>query len=137
MATTHLAGGALDIGLVDGMAAPSDPLRLPGLWPLTTRIIAESPLVVALPDDHPLAQRTGLRLADLADARWIDAPDAAVPLDQLRVLDGQGGYRAGLRFEGFNLDEIGHPAAIQVPSPPIRCDFSTQAPRGCTPWCRG
>lgn len=97
---SQLAGGALDIGLVDGMAAPSDPLHLPDLWPLTTHVIAESPLAVALPDDHPLARRASLRLADLADARWIDAPDASVPLDQLRVLDGQGGYRASLRFEG-------------------------------------
>lgn len=97
---SELAAGALDVGLVDGMAAPSDPLHLPDLWPLTTHVIAENSLAVALPDDHPLARRTSLCLPDLADARWIDAPDAAVPLDQLRVLDGQGGYRASLHYDG-------------------------------------
>lgn len=103
---SELAAGTLDVGLVNGMAAPTDPLHLPDLWPLTTNGITEDPLAVALPDDHPLARRISLRLADLADARWIDAPDAAVPLDQLRVLDGQGAYRTSMHYDGTDTQAL-------------------------------
>jgi DNA-binding transcriptional LysR family regulator len=74
-----VATGELDAGLVDGVTAPNDPLRLPDVGPLTVTGIAQQPLVVALPPNHPLAGRTGLRLADLVDADWLDATDAAVP----------------------------------------------------------
>lgn len=63
-----VATGTADLGLVDGLAAPSDPLRLPDVAPLTTHGIAEEPVCVPLPATHPLARRTGLRLGDLADA---------------------------------------------------------------------
>ncbi|WP_199848140.1 LysR family transcriptional regulator, partial [Streptomyces dysideae] len=81
--TREVATAALDLGLVDGMAAPNDPLHLPDVGPLTAMAVTEQPLAVALPDQHPLAGRTSLRLTDLTDARWIDAPDTAIPLAQL------------------------------------------------------
>ena len=98
-----VAAGTLDLGLVDGVAAPSDPLHLPGAGPLTALAVAQEPLVVLLPAGHPVGRRRGLNLADLADARWIDAPDATVPLDALRAASGSDGYRPALRYEGADV----------------------------------
>ncbi|TQK51214.1 DNA-binding transcriptional LysR family regulator [Streptomyces sp. SLBN-118] len=99
-----VATGAADLGLVDGLAAPSDPLRLPDVAPLTATGVAEEPVAVVLPDGHPLARRRGLRLADLVDARWLDAPDAGLPLEQLRAATGAArGFRPALRYEGTDI----------------------------------
>jgi len=92
-----------DLGLVDGLAAPSDPLRLPDVAPLTTHGVAEEPVCVLLPATHPLARRTGLRLGDLADARWLDAPDAGLPLAHLRAANGGHGFRPALRCDGTDV----------------------------------
>ncbi|MFD5323289.1 LysR family transcriptional regulator [Streptomyces sp. NPDC127092] len=144
-----VATGAADLGLVDGLTAPSDPLRLPDVAPLTARPVAEEQLVVVLPADHPLAARAtrathaggddldipgrglpdralpdralpGLDLADLVDARWLDAPDA-FPLDRLRAAHGGPagrGFRTALRYEGTDartltaLAAAGHGLAL-------------------------
>ncbi|MFF3349137.1 LysR family transcriptional regulator [Streptomyces sp. NPDC002779] len=98
-----VATGSADLGLVDGLAAPSDPLRLPDVAPLTTRGAGEEPVCVLLPHAHPLARRPGLGLADLADARWLDAPDAGLPLTQLRAANGGQGFRPSLRYEGTDV----------------------------------
>ncbi|MFI1705331.1 LysR family transcriptional regulator [Streptomyces griseoruber] len=98
-----VAAGTADLGLVDGLAAPSDPLRLPDVAPLTTYGVAEEPVCVLLPAAHPLARRTGLRLGDLADARWLDAPDTALPLPQLRAANGGHGFRPALRYDGTDV----------------------------------
>ncbi|WP_340375107.1 LysR family transcriptional regulator [Streptomyces sp. SS7] len=98
-----VAAGTADLGLVDGLAAPSDPLRLPDVAPLTTYGVAEEPVCVLLPTAHPLARRTGLRLGDLADARWLDAPDTALPLSHLRAAHGGRGFRAALRYDGTDV----------------------------------
>jgi len=96
----QVATGAVDLGLVDGVAAPSDPLALPDVGPLVTVAVEEQPLAVALPAGHPLAGRSGLALGDLADARWLDAPEVATPLDRLRTAAGTDGFRAATRYEG-------------------------------------
>jgi DNA-binding transcriptional LysR family regulator len=95
-----VARGELDVGLVDGVVAASDPLRLADLGALTTVTVSEDPLAVALPATHPLATRAALRLDDLADAWWIDAPDAATPLAQLRTVARADGFRPGFRYDG-------------------------------------
>ncbi|MFI6922461.1 LysR family transcriptional regulator [Nonomuraea spiralis] len=106
-----LAGGEADLGLADGIAAPSDPLRLPESGPMTTIGVSEEELLVALPPDHPLAGRAALRLADLIDARWLDTP--LCPLRRLRDLAGDG-FPAALAYEGddvhtvLNLVAAGH-----------------------------
>jgi DNA-binding transcriptional LysR family regulator len=120
----EVATAALDVGLVDGMAAPNDPLHPADVGPLTATAVAEQPLVVALPAQHPLARRTGLRLVDLADARWIDAPDTAISLARLRTASGSDGYRASLRYEGTDMRGLialiaaGHGLAL-LPRPSI------------------
>lgn len=93
-----VARGELELGLVDGVTAPSDPLRLVELGTVATVVVSESPLVVALPGDHPLRGRVAVRLDDLVDAQWIDAPAAAVPLGGLRAL--ADGFRSCLRYDG-------------------------------------
>ncbi|MEV6930086.1 LysR family transcriptional regulator [Dactylosporangium sp. NPDC051485] len=97
---TGVATGRLDLGLVDGVTAPSDPLALPDTGQLDATAVAEGPVVVALPAGHPLAGRRGVSLADLADAVWLDAPEAATPPAQLRAFVRGDGFRGGLAYPG-------------------------------------
>jgi DNA-binding transcriptional LysR family regulator len=103
-----VATGALDLGLIDGYAAPTDPLHLPdpgladGTSGISTVAVTENAPVVALPTTHPLAGRAGLALADLAEAYWIDAP-GIVPLTEVRAAAGLDGLRAGVRYEGADV----------------------------------
>ncbi len=109
----QVAAGALDLGLADGVAVPGDPLRLPGLGPAKATGIAEAAIVVLLPPGHPLAGRAALRLADLADARWLDAPDTGLPLADLRAATGTDGFRPALRYEGADIRALAALAAAQ------------------------
>ncbi|MDP9868122.1 MULTISPECIES: LysR family transcriptional regulator [Streptosporangium] len=101
----QVASGAADLGFVDGIAAPSDPLRLPDVGAATGIGVAEDGLVVVLPAGHPLSGRRGLALADLADALWLQAP-AAVPVERLREVTGVGGFRIGFRYDGDDLHTV-------------------------------
>ncbi|MFE9254341.1 LysR family transcriptional regulator [Streptomyces sp. NPDC006879] len=101
-----VASGDGDLGLVDGVAAPSDPLRLPDLAPLTVTGVAEEPLAVLLPAGHPLARCPALDLADLADARWLDAPGTALPLEGLRSTLSGARFRQSLRYDGTDVSTL-------------------------------
>jgi DNA-binding transcriptional LysR family regulator len=113
-----VATGELDLGLVDGVAAPSDPLRLSDVSTLSALGVAEEPIAVALPVGHPLARRRRLRLEDLVDARWIDAPEVGAPLADLRAAVGSDGVRPSMRYEGTDtatllaLVAAGHGLAV-------------------------
>ncbi|MGW6276578.1 LysR family transcriptional regulator [Kribbella sp. NPDC055071] len=98
--------GEFDLGLVDGVAAPSDPLRLPDLGSIKTTAISHGELVVALPSDHPLAGRHRISLHDLVDARWIDAPDVAAPLATLRGATESDALRPALTYTGTDLHTL-------------------------------
>ncbi|MFJ5772810.1 LysR family transcriptional regulator [Streptomyces sp. NPDC093094] len=98
-----VATGAADLGLVDGAAAPSDPLPLPDVAPLTAHGVAQEPVCVLLPAAHPLARRPGLRLGDLADALWLDAPQAGLPTAELSAAFGGRALRTALRYDGTDL----------------------------------
>ncbi|WP_199549121.1 LysR family transcriptional regulator [Streptomyces sp. N35] len=106
-ALAAVTSGEVDLALVDGAAAPSDPLALADLGPLTTVRVAEEPLAVVLPARHPLARRPSVRLADLSEAHWIDAPDTGVPLPRLRVAAGTDGFRARTTYEGTDVLTLG------------------------------
>ncbi|MEO3753003.1 LysR family transcriptional regulator [Streptomyces sp. B6B3] len=103
--------GRADAALVDGVAAPSDPLPLPDLGPAVPLAAGEEPLAVLFPDDHPLARRRSVRLTDLAQARWIDAPDAAVPLDRLRAVCRTDGFLPRIRHRGTDVHGLAALAA--------------------------
>jgi DNA-binding transcriptional LysR family regulator len=94
---TAVARGDLDLGLTDGLAARGDPL--PGFAALTAVGLSQVGVAVVLPPDHPLAGRACVRLADLADARWIEARDVA-PLAEIRRLAGVEGFRPAFRYDG-------------------------------------
>ena len=124
---TGVAAGTFTLGLTDGIATPTDPLRLTNAVQLRTTPIAHEPLAVALPHNHPLATRTtqpaphsshpsasrrdlassrvrrGVSLGDLADARWIDAPDLAAPLPALRAAAGSDALRPAFTYNGTDL----------------------------------
>ncbi|MBE2318528.1 LysR family transcriptional regulator [Solirubrobacter sp. CPCC 204708] len=142
-----VAVGELDAGVVDGVAAPNDPLRLPETGARVARV-KEEPLAVAAPLNHPLAALSesprgssraratpvlaehppfsakpvprdggrarpattaprqtgrGVRLEDLVDARWIDAPAICAPLADLASLARTEGFRPALHYDGADL----------------------------------
>jgi DNA-binding transcriptional LysR family regulator len=111
-----VARGDVDLGLTDGLAARGDPL--PGFASLTAVGVSQAAIAVVLPPDHPLAGRLSLRLADLADARWIEAPEVTASLSEIRRLAGVEGFRPGFRYDGsdtlslINLAAAGHGLAL-------------------------
>ncbi len=62
--------------------------------------VSQVGVAVVLARDHPLAGRASLRLTDLADARWIEAPGVAAPLSEIRRLAGVEGFRPAFRYDG-------------------------------------
>ncbi|MFJ9947412.1 LysR family transcriptional regulator [Kitasatospora sp. NPDC091207] len=98
-----VATGEVDLALIDGLAAPSDPLPLPDVGPLSTVAVDERPLAVALPAGHPLAGHRGLALADLSAARWLDAPDIAPGAARLRAATAVDGFRPAARYLGTDV----------------------------------
>jgi DNA-binding transcriptional LysR family regulator len=117
-----VATGALDAAIVDGVAAPGDPLRLPETGLLVAEV-AEEPLALALPEGHPLLARhdatapptpagavppparagAAARLEDLVDARWIEASGVTAALADLAMLARADGFRPALRYEGQDV----------------------------------
>ena len=95
---TGVARGEFDIGLIDGLTAPGD--SLPVLVSEHASGVAQAEVLVVLPAGHPLARRAGVHLADLVDARWIEAADVAPPLSDVRRVAGLDGFRAAFRYDG-------------------------------------
>ncbi|NUR94136.1 MAG: LysR family transcriptional regulator [Kribbellaceae bacterium] len=111
-----IAAGTFTLGAADGIAAPTDPLNLTPAVHLPTTPISHEELVVALPQNHPLTR--GVSLAELVDARWIDAPDLAAPLPALRAAAGSDTLRPAFTYNGSDLHTLqaliaaGHGLAI-------------------------
>lgn len=82
--TAGLASGEADVAYVW--------LPLPGADRYDWTVVAEEPRLVALPDTHPLAARTDLTLADLADEPFLALPaSAGVLRDHWLALDERPG----------------------------------------------
>lgn len=122
-----VSAGEYDVGLVDGVAAPSDPLKFPVGWSLRSTGIAQLPLALALPSTHPLSSRPRLRLAALVDARWIDAVDIGPALADLRAAAETDSLRPALTYAGTDVATLLHlvaqghglavlPTSIAVPA---------------------
>ncbi|MEO3747570.1 LysR family transcriptional regulator [Plantactinospora sp. B5E13] len=136
---TGFVTGEYDVGLVTGVVAPSDPLPLADLGVTAGVAIAEEPLTVLLPDGHPLAGRAELRLDDLLDARWIDAPDVAAPLSELGAAARSDSPRSTICYDGTDLRNLlvlvaaGHGLAVlpgsAVPGLAGVCMVPLTAPR--------
>ena len=101
----QLNAGALDLVLVDGLAAPSDPLALPYLSGTTVRVLREALLSVVLPADHPFASRSGVDLGALGSAVWLDAPAGACPSMSLAAVSREP-LRLGMRYDGARRDTL-------------------------------
>jgi DNA-binding transcriptional LysR family regulator len=95
------ARGDLDLALTDGLTAPND--SLPELAPVTAVGLSEENVRVVLPTGHPLSSRPGIRLGDLADARWISADSVAPSLEEIRRHAGTEGFRPALRYAGTDV----------------------------------
>jgi DNA-binding transcriptional LysR family regulator len=103
-ASAALASGEVELAVVDGLAAPGDPL--PGTASdVETRVLAEAPLGVLLPADHPLAARAGLDLADLAQARFLATTRTACATAELAVVAGIT-LRDGTAYDGAALNTV-------------------------------
>jgi DNA-binding transcriptional LysR family regulator len=65
----RLRAGELDAGLS----------RPPHVDDLETEVVLREPVAAVLPEDHPLAARAEITLADLADDPWVLTPRASWP----------------------------------------------------------
>jgi len=92
-----LDGGQADLEI--GTRRPRDPA-------VQSRLVAIEPLRVALPQDHELAGRKGIGLAELADEPFV----ALRPTSALRKLSDdlcdEAGFRPDVVFEGDDLSTV-------------------------------
>lgn len=94
-----LESGNLDVGIV------RDVESLPGI---TARELTREPLIVALPNDHPLAGRPALALADLSEAGFVVFPREQVSrlYDVISALCLQAGFRLRVAQEAVQFQTI-------------------------------
>jgi DNA-binding transcriptional LysR family regulator len=97
----QLISGRLDLALTfDYDLDPSNPPDT-----LQRTLVAEDPVLVALPTTHPLAADTSIEISSLADDVWIAAPLAGLPLAAVRAARGAG-FQPRLRFEGDDFRTV-------------------------------
>ncbi|KOV91584.1 LysR family transcriptional regulator [Streptomyces sp. NRRL B-1140] len=96
--TAGLADGTADLAFVW--------LPLPGQDRYDFTVVAEEPLMVALPDTHPLAGRTAIDFADLLDEPFLALPESTGPLrDHWLALDARGGRPPRIGAEIASTEE--------------------------------
>ncbi|MEW2394626.1 LysR family transcriptional regulator [Streptomyces sp. NPDC046862] len=96
--TAGLADGDADVAFVW--------LPLPGQERFAWTLIAEEPLLVALPDTHPLATRAEIDFADLADEPFLALPESTGPLrDYWLALDARDGRPPRIGAEIASTEE--------------------------------
>jgi len=99
-----VATGALDAGVVDGIAAVNDPLRLPETG-LPVAEFSEDELAVALPP-RPSAARPSRAPRHARRRALIEAPGITAALADLAMLARADGFRPALRYEGQDVDGL-------------------------------
>ena len=121
-AAAEVATGRVDLALVDGIAGPDEPLSVADAGLLSSVALVESALVVALPADHPLCNRSSIDLDVRADAPWIVAPGLASTGRAHPLGAGTTAPLASVVYEGSDLPTLlalvaaGHGAAL-LPAP--------------------
>ncbi|AXE88383.1 Hca operon transcriptional activator [Streptomyces sp. Go-475] len=96
--TTGLADGTADVAFVW--------LPLPGQDRYAWTVVAEEPLMVALPDTHPLADRTEIDFLDLLDEPFLALPESTGPLrDHWLALDARDGRPPRIGAEIASTEE--------------------------------
>lgn len=103
-ALAEVASGTVDAALVDGVAAPNEPLHLADAGLLSSTAMAEAPLAVALASGHPLQTRQSIDLDMLADAPWVVAPALVGGGGDNRAYASRRGPQ--VRYEGNDLSTL-------------------------------
>jgi DNA-binding transcriptional LysR family regulator len=90
-----LSAGELDIAFLASSANPATGLRV--------RELASSPLLLAVSDDHPLASRDSIGLAELADQTFIDLPLGFGTRSIIDRAFTEAGLQRDVRFETVDV----------------------------------
>jgi DNA-binding transcriptional LysR family regulator len=80
--------------------------RPPAGAPMNTRLIAVEPLRLALPDEHPLAARHTIHLAEVAGEPFIGLRSASALRRLTDDLCERAGFRPAVIFEGDDLSNV-------------------------------
>lgn len=105
LAEADYAARAADVDIVIAHSLAADVPR--GAERLSTRLLALEPIDVAVPIDHPLASREGLRAAELLGTTWIGVPPG-YPFDTIMLtIEAELGshLERGLRIRDNRLIE--------------------------------
>ncbi|MFJ8925024.1 LysR family transcriptional regulator [Streptomyces sp. NPDC102364] len=102
-ATEQVSAGRLDVAVAaqwgPSFTAPAG---------VTVHPLLVDPMVVVLPDDHPLAVErppgTTLTLRELRDASWVAISSGQGPREQLELLTAKAGFAPRVRFETESYD---------------------------------
>lgn len=99
-----LKAGSQDVGFV--RSSPEDPA-------LASELVRREPLMVVLPDDHPLAKRRTVALGTLRHEPFVMFPRARGPafFDQLMALCAASGFMPRIAQEAPQLDIVSMVAA--------------------------
>lgn len=93
-AVHHVAAGELDLALMLTWDDEPEQVRDVVVEPLTT-----SPMVVALPAEHPLAAHDVVSLPDLADESWVVLRAGVRAREQFDRATAEAGFTPRVRFE--------------------------------------
>jgi len=99
----HVAKGSLDLAVIASWDAPPAPPPHVAVHPLLV-----DPMVVVLPDDHPLAMRRPvdipLRLEELRDESWVTILAGHAAREQFDRAAGAAGFTPRIRFQTASYD---------------------------------
>lgn len=96
-----LRAGEIDVALL-GTPCPSTKKEF------RTAIILKTPMAIVLPDDHPLAARKSIDLAELADEPFVTLHEKHFPGRPALLADlcGRAGFTADVRLKADGLQEL-------------------------------
>jgi DNA-binding transcriptional LysR family regulator len=122
--TELVAADVLDVAMIGRCDDDHAPPCPPGVREQT--MVHPEPLVVALPLDHPLADRANLALTDLADEIWICPPAGKEDGDLASLRDACERLGFTPQFRYYNLDTteieqlVGAGRGVSLCAPTVR-----------------